>query len=63
MKDVADQLGITISAAKSRLVRARAELRSRMNKHYGGIRDNSPSVHSAAPLNRVGRHCVVQLAS
>ena len=63
MTDVAGQLGITVSAAKSRLVRARAELRSRMSKHYGGIRDTSPMAGSAAPLNRVGRHCAMQLAS
>jgi RNA polymerase sigma-70 factor, ECF subfamily len=62
MKDVAEQLGITVSAAKSRLVRARAELRTRMTKHYGGIRDTSPLARSAAPLSRVGRHCSVQLA-
>jgi RNA polymerase sigma-70 factor (ECF subfamily) len=62
MKEVADQLGISVSAAKSRLVRARAELRTRMTKHYGGIRDTSPLARSAAPLSRVGRHCSVQLA-
>jgi RNA polymerase sigma-70 factor (ECF subfamily) len=33
MNDVAGRLGITISAAKSRLVRARTELRSRMGRH------------------------------
>jgi RNA polymerase sigma-70 factor (ECF subfamily) len=33
MNDVAGRLGITISAAKSRLVRARMELRSRMIRH------------------------------
>ena len=63
MNEVADQLGITVSAAKSRLVRARAELRSRMGKHYGGLRDSSPTMHSAAPLQRVGRHCEMRLAS
>lgn len=35
MPEVANQLGITVAAAKSRLLRARAELRSRMRKHYG----------------------------
>ena len=34
MEDVAQQLGITVSAAKSRLVRARMELRSRMVRHF-----------------------------
>ncbi len=63
MRDVADNLGITVSAAKSRLSRARTELRSRMTKHYGGIRDNSPLDRCAAPLSRVGRHCPMMLAS
>jgi RNA polymerase sigma-70 factor (ECF subfamily) len=57
MRDVADQLGISVSAAKSRLVRARTELRSRMAKHYTGVRDSSPLARTAAPLSRVGRHC------
>ena len=60
MRDVADRLGISVSAAKSRLVRARAELRNRMARHYYGIRDSSLS-RTAAPLNRVGRHCSVQV--
>lgn len=63
IRDVAEYLGITVSAAKSRLVRARTELRSRMNKHCGRLRDNFPVIHSAAPLSRVGRHCFLQLAS
>ena len=62
MRDVADQLGITVSAAKSRLVRARAELRNRMGRHYHGIRDSSPLSRTAAPLNRVGRHRAIQVA-
>ena len=33
---VAAGLGISISAAKSRLTRARLELKSRLDKHYGG---------------------------
>lgn len=37
MPEVADQLGISVAAAKSRLLRARAELRSRMRKHHGSI--------------------------
>lgn len=63
MSDVASQLGITISAAKSRLVRARAELRSRMTRHYHPTRTPSPLSRTAAPLNRVGRHCVMQAAA
>ncbi|MBL0157265.1 MAG: sigma-70 family RNA polymerase sigma factor [Bryobacterales bacterium] len=35
MPDVASRLGITIAAAKSRLLRARLELRERMEKHQG----------------------------
>jgi RNA polymerase sigma-70 factor (ECF subfamily) len=62
MRDVADQLGITISAAKSRLVRARAELRSRMTRHYHAIRSSSALSRTAAPLSRVGRHCSMQVA-
>lgn len=34
IRDVADHLGITIPAAKSRLSRARLELRSRMLRHF-----------------------------
>lgn len=62
MMDVAAQLGITVAAAKSRLGRARHELRQRMTRHYEGIRDSSPLLRSAAPLNRVGRHCLMQAA-
>ena len=35
MPDVASRLGISIAAAKSRLLRARLELRQRMEKHCG----------------------------
>jgi RNA polymerase sigma-70 factor (ECF subfamily) len=35
MKDVAEQLGISIVAAKSRLLRARAELRQRLERQCG----------------------------
>jgi RNA polymerase sigma-70 factor, ECF subfamily len=37
MPDVAAELGISIAAAKSRLLRARAELRNRLEKHCGRI--------------------------
>jgi RNA polymerase sigma-70 factor (ECF subfamily) len=37
MPDVADQLGISIAAAKSRLLRARTELRERLLKHCGRL--------------------------
>jgi RNA polymerase sigma-70 factor (ECF subfamily) len=39
MQDISSDLGITVPAAKSRLTRARAELKKRMEKHYGeGVR-------------------------
>lgn len=37
MPEVADRLGISIAAAKSRLLRARLELRQRMDKHCGRL--------------------------
>ena len=37
MSEVAELLGISVAAAKSRLLRARAELRTRMQRHYGEI--------------------------
>lgn len=37
MPEVAATLGISVAAAKSRLLRARAELRDRMRRHYGDI--------------------------
>jgi RNA polymerase sigma-70 factor (ECF subfamily) len=35
MPDVAERLGISVAAAKSRLLRARLELRNRLEKHQG----------------------------
>ena len=35
MQEVAERLGISVAAAKSRLLRARAELRERLGKHCG----------------------------
>ena len=46
MPDVAAQLGLSISAAKSRLGRARAELRARLSK-YCGRRGLSTLTHKA----------------
>jgi RNA polymerase sigma-70 factor, ECF subfamily len=37
MPDVASKLGISLAAAKSRLLRARLELRSRMGRHAGQL--------------------------
>ena len=34
MQQVATELGISVAAAKSRLLRARSELRKRLEKHY-----------------------------
>ena len=55
MMDVAGQLGITVSAAKSRLVRARAELRFRMSRHSTRANQSSAFTRPAAPLNPVRR--------
>jgi RNA polymerase sigma-70 factor, ECF subfamily len=38
MPEVAEQLGISVAAAKSRLLRARAELRNRISRHYAHAR-------------------------
>ena len=62
MCDVAGKLGISVSAAKSRLVRARGELRARMSRHISGLNHLSPLSRTAAPLGHVGRHCMYQLA-
>ena len=42
MGQVADRLGITIPAAKSRLTRARGELRQRMNRRFGVVKHMMP---------------------
>jgi RNA polymerase sigma-70 factor (ECF subfamily) len=42
MTDVADRLGITVPAAKSRLLRARNELRERVTRRCGNIRQSMP---------------------
>jgi RNA polymerase sigma-70 factor, ECF subfamily len=59
MMDVADRLGITIPAAKSRLLRARLELRSRLSRHKWFTTTSEPLSRVAAPLARVGRHYAV----
>jgi RNA polymerase sigma-70 factor, ECF subfamily len=38
MTEVAERLGISVAAAKSRLLRARMELSNRMSRHYGHAR-------------------------
>ena len=52
----AQKLGITVPAAKSRLLRARTELRSRLMRHATKSGNQSPLSRSAAPLNRVAHH-------
>ena len=54
MTDVADALKISVPAAKSRLLRARTELRLRMKKRK--VSGFSPLSRSAAPINRVAHH-------
>ncbi|HEY6341148.1 MAG TPA: sigma-70 family RNA polymerase sigma factor [Bryobacteraceae bacterium] len=51
--DVAEQLGITVAAAKSRLLRARGELRQRMMRHCGKTGAWSLMTANAAPPDRV----------
>ena len=60
MVEVADQLGITVPAAKSRLLRARAELRSRLMKHTAQSGNLAQLSRSAAPLSRVGHHRAIR---
>jgi RNA polymerase sigma-70 factor, ECF subfamily len=55
MIDVADRLGITVQAAKSRLFRARIELKSRLSRHKWIHSTSEPLSRVAAPLDRVGR--------
>ncbi|HTS65834.1 MAG TPA: sigma-70 family RNA polymerase sigma factor [Candidatus Acidoferrales bacterium] len=62
MPEVAAQLGISVPAAKSRLLRARNELRSRLRPYARGMGNSSPLDRSAAPLNRVARHCPLRPA-
>lgn len=44
MSDVAGRLGISVAAAKSRLLRARLELKSRLQKHFGEASAAIPSL-------------------
>jgi len=50
MRDVAERLGLSVPAAKSRLMRARAELRSRLTKHCG--RRGASTLTQRAKYNR-----------
>jgi RNA polymerase sigma-70 factor (ECF subfamily) len=60
MTDVAGRLGITVPAAKSRLLRARTELRSRLMKHAERNASGSPLSRVAAPVSRVAHHRAVR---
>jgi RNA polymerase sigma-70 factor (ECF subfamily) len=53
MSDLAKQLGITVAAAKSRLLRARIELRHRMLRHCGQTGIWTLMARVAAPPQRV----------
>jgi RNA polymerase sigma-70 factor, ECF subfamily len=53
MSEVATDLGITVAAAKSRLLRARIELRLRLQRHFDGMGNSSPLSRTAAPLSRL----------
>jgi RNA polymerase sigma-70 factor (ECF subfamily) len=56
MTAVAEALNISVPAAKSRLLRARTELRSRLKLQCENSGTLSPLSRSAAPLNRVAHH-------
>ena len=60
MTAVAEELQISVPAAKSRLLRARTELRLRLKEKYQNIGPQWPLSKSAAPLSRVAHHRAVQ---
>jgi RNA polymerase sigma-70 factor (ECF subfamily) len=60
MAEVAEALQITVPAAKSRLLRARTELRSRLRQRCDGMGTLPPLSRSAAPLNRVAHRRSIQ---
>jgi RNA polymerase sigma-70 factor (ECF subfamily) len=53
MNDLADKLGISVAAAKSRLQRARSELRKRMLRHCTSTGPSTLLTPMAAPLDAV----------
>ena len=59
---VAAQLGITVAGAKSRLRRARIELRLRIAKHYDELTHAPAASHSVAPPYEISRCRAVRAA-
>jgi RNA polymerase sigma-70 factor, ECF subfamily len=62
MMEVAEQLGITLPAAKSRLIRGRTELRSRVSVHCPKTRTGDSLSRCAAPLSRVAPNCTLRVS-
>ncbi len=56
VSDLASRLGITVAAVKSRLLRARAELRRRMLRHCTRTGPWNLMTNVAVPANRVFHH-------
>jgi RNA polymerase sigma-70 factor (ECF subfamily) len=54
--EVARRLGISVPAAKSRLVRARAKLHFQMTTKYPGVAGSPLFDGAAAPLRKVTHH-------
>jgi RNA polymerase sigma-70 factor (ECF subfamily) len=63
LRDVANQLEISVPAVKSRLVRAREELRLRMSSQCPGSGGSPVQSRQAAPLQKVGRRCASRMAA
>jgi RNA polymerase sigma-70 factor (ECF subfamily) len=60
MVEVAQALHISVPAAKSRLLRARTELRARLRQRCDKMGTLPPLSRSAAPLNRVAHRRAIQ---
>jgi hypothetical protein len=60
MQEVAQALEISVPAAKSRLLRARTELRLRMKQRCDNTGTLPALARSAAPLRRVAHHRAIQ---
>jgi RNA polymerase sigma-70 factor (ECF subfamily) len=55
MEEVAARLGLTVAAAKSRLVRARTEVRARVSRHVGTAEHRGRSAVRTLPAKPVGQ--------